>query len=171
MHLVSDDLVPKISAEMNDWLVRPYTRLEVEASLKQISATKTAGVDGLPAVFYQKFWHVVGDDVVESCLELLNGGKSIEFLNHTLISLIPKVGKPKQVFQFRPIALCNVIYKVISKTILNRFKHILPSVISETQSAFVPKRSITDNVLVAFEIIFAMRKKKSAEEGSMASQA
>lgn len=136
---------------MNAWLTRPCTRVEVENALKKMSPTKAPGVDGLPAIFYQQYWHVVGDDVVNSYLEILNGGKSVYSLNHTLISLIPKVGKPKQVTQFRPIALCNLIYKAISKTIANRLKHVLPYVIYETQSAFVPKRSITDNIIVAFE--------------------
>lgn len=92
----------------------------------------------------------------------------MDSLSHTLISLIPKVGKPKQVTQFKPITIWNVIYKAVFKTIANRLKHVLPSVISETESAFVPKRSITDNIIVALETTFAMRKQKSAEDGSMA---
>lgn len=112
--------------------------------------------------------YVVGNEVVDSCLEVLNGGRSIRYLNHTLIALIPKIDKPKHVTQFRPIALCNVIYKVVSKTIANRFKSVLPAVISETQSAFVPKRNITDNILVAFESTFSMCKRCSSEDSSMA---
>lgn len=133
METTLNNMQPRVTDAMNTHLTRPFCRIEVEQALKQMPATKAPGLDGMPAVFFQKYWHVVGDDVLSSCLEILNGGQSVRSLNHTLIALIPKVNKPKLVTQFRHIALCNVIYKLIAKTIANRFKSILPHVISETQ--------------------------------------
>lgn len=64
--------------------------------------------------------------------------------------------------------MCNVIYKIISKVLANRLKKIIPEVISEEQSAFVPRRQITDNVLVAFETMHCINQKRTKKKGWMA---
>ena len=77
-------------------------------------------------------------------------------LNDSLLTLIPKCETMRDL---RPIALCNVLYKIIAKVLANGLKTILPNLISDTQLAFVPSRSILDNVIVAFEMLHSMKRK------------
>ena len=88
--------------------------------------------------------------------------------NETHIVLIPKINESKQVSNYRPISLCNVIYKLASKAIANRLRKFLPSIISDTQNAFVHGRLITDNVLVAFETMHHISQKKGGKVDEMA---
>ena len=85
--------------------------------------------------------------------------------NQTHVVLVPKVKEPKHVTDFRPISLCNVIYKIALKAIANRFKKNLQAIISDSQSAFVHDRLITNNVLVAFETTHHISKKKGGRWG------
>ena len=107
----------------------------------------------------------MGEDLTKACLYYLNNGVMPAGLNSTLIVLIPKVKKPERMIELRPIALCNVIYKVMAKAIANRLKRVLPLVISESQSAFVARRLISDNVMVAFEIGHYLRRKTQGKTG------
>jgi ribonuclease HI len=161
--------VPQVvTSSMNESLTREFTAVEVEEALKQMAPLKAPGPDGLPPLFYQRFWPVVGQDVTRGVLSCLNSGQLLTSINHTFITLIPKVKNPERVTEFRPISLCNVIYKLVSKVVANRLKIILPHIISDSQSAFVPGRLITDNVLVAFETLHHMHTTKMGRDGAMA---
>ena len=141
----------KVSPSRNHMLNRDFTTREVEQALKQMHPQKASGPDGMPPLFFQHFWSISGEEVTKMVLDFLNLGIFPPNFNETHIVLIPKVNDPKIVTDFRPISLCNVVYKIASKAIANRLKKILPTIISDTQSAFVNGRLITDNVIVAFE--------------------
>ena len=99
----------------------------------------------------------MGDDVTAIVLKALNTGVVHESLNTTFITLIPKIKHPKKVSHFRPISLCNVIYKLISKVVVNRLKKVLAQTILESQSAFLLGRLIYDNILMAFETLHHLK--------------
>lgn len=94
-------------------------------------------------------------------MSLLNKGRIPEGLNDTLLVLILKKKTATRIAELRPISLCNVLYKIISKTLANCLKRFLPNIIGENQSAFVPGSLITDNIVVAYEIMHYMRRKRN----------
>ncbi|KAL6125577.1 hypothetical protein ACLB2K_073633 [Fragaria x ananassa] len=161
MELVLDTVQRKVTDDMNAKLNKPFTKLDIDEALKQMGPDKSPGEDGFSTRFYQAYWEIVEDEVSNRCLQVLNEGASVKDLNHTLLALIPKIENPQGVADFRPISLCNVLYKLISKAMVNRMKLILPEVISCYQSAFVPGRCIHDNVVTAFEVIHSIRNKQT----------
>ena len=112
----------RVTDDMRGFLSTQYTAEEVQVALFQMGPTKASGPDGMNALFYQKYWHIVGDSVVLAVLDFLNNGNMLPDINHTNIVLIPKVQNPESMSEFRPISLCNVIYKIISKVLANRLK-------------------------------------------------
>ncbi|KAA3474192.1 reverse transcriptase [Gossypium australe] len=130
--------------------------------------TKAPGLDGFPAIFFQKDWHIMGKEVLEYCLGVLNEGREADSANTTNIVLIPKVHKPTSLVNFRPINLCTVLYKIVAKTIANRIQEAMAICIDQAQSAFVSGRLISDNILLAYEILHTFRQKRTGKKGYMA---
>lgn len=103
--------------------------------------------------------------MVDICRKILANGSMPQNLNETLVVLIPKKNQPELITDLRPISLCNVLSKIIYKMLANRLKVLFPGIISENQSAFIPRRLITDNVMAAFKINHWMKRKTQREEG------
>lgn len=91
---------------------------------------------------------------------MLKGKGTHAPLNHTYVALVLKIEKPKKVSDFRPISLCDVIYRIMAKTISKRLKTILHQIISPTQSAFIPNMLITDNIIIGYECLHKIRHSK-----------
>ena len=150
----------KVTWHMNESLMKPFTAEEVREALFMMGANKAPGLDGLTAGFYQYHWEELGPGVTAAVLDFLNGGDMPECINRTRIVLIPKVKHPQEMKDFRPISLCNVVYKICSKVLANRLRGFLDDIVAEEQSAFVPSRLITDNVLVAYECTHYLQRKR-----------
>lgn len=133
---------------------------EIKNVIFSMKALKAPGIGGLHALFYQTQWHVVGKSVCSLIKGIFNGNEIPKELNKTLIVLVPKSDNPISLKLFRPISLCPVIYKTITKLLANRLKSILPDLIGPTQTSFIRGRHITENIVVAQEVIHLMRRKK-----------
>ena len=126
------DSIPRVvTKEMNGILTSQFQTWEIDNALKQMAPLKALGSDGMPPLFYQNFWDLVIGDVSGSILNFLNSGSFPSPLNHTFVTLISKTKNPERVTEFRPISLCNVLYKIFSKVLANRLKKVLPYIISE----------------------------------------
>ena len=123
---VTNSIPTRVTEEMNQNLVREFTKEEVEAAFHQMHPTIALGPDGMLAIFYQKYWDIVGNDVTSMVLNVLNSNLSMAKIKRTNITLVPKTKNPIRMTEFRLIILSNVIYELISKVLANRLKTILP---------------------------------------------
>ncbi|XP_019150525.1 PREDICTED: uncharacterized protein LOC109147318 [Ipomoea nil] len=141
-------------------LSAPLTLEEIKSNLFDMAPCKAPGPDGYSASFYQKTWGTVGECLLKFATKFFDEGSLPEECNDTIITLIPKIPEPKHVKQFRPISLCNVSYKLLTKIMSSRLRNILTKLIGPHQTSFVPGRQISDNTLVFQEVLSSMRNKK-----------
>ncbi|GJZ72789.1 RNA-directed DNA polymerase, eukaryota, reverse transcriptase zinc-binding domain protein [Tanacetum coccineum] len=153
----------KLSEEEANGMIKQVTNLEIKQAMFDIDNEKAPGPDGFTSCFFKKAWSIVGEDVSKAIKEFFHTGKLLKEVNTTMISLIPKMATPNKVSDFRPIAYCNVLYKCISKILTNRIKSGLEKVVSINQSAFIPGRSIQDNILLTQELLKGYKRKNGPQ--------
>ncbi|XP_057432959.1 uncharacterized protein LOC130725784 [Lotus japonicus] len=134
-----------------------FPAAEVKDAIFSMGPLKAPGPDGLQAVFFQSQWNQVGGSVTSFVLKCFDDPSLISSVNDTLLVLIPKVDAPDRITQFRPISLCNVIYKIVTKMITNRLRRIMGELVAPNQCSFVPGRHSSDNIVIAQEVFHSMR--------------
>ncbi|XP_074315696.1 uncharacterized protein LOC141651903 [Silene latifolia] len=152
--------LPQLSSADCLVLSTPFTATDIIHALNGMDGSKSPGPDGITPKFFQTFWPQVGHLVTMALLRFLNSGVMLKEWNNTHIILIPKVDKPELISQYRPISLCNVIYRLASKCLANRLKLVISSIVSDSQQAFVPSRLMSDGCLITHEIMHYLNKTK-----------
>lgn len=165
---VFDGFQSRVTAEMNAILTQNVSDEEIKRAAFGVKGSSTPGEDGFSGFFYQKFWHVVGPTVITEVRSFFSSSVLPPGWNQTQLCLIPKINNPTNMKDMRPISLCSVQYKIVSKILCERLKLILPQIISETQGAFVADRSITDNIIIAHKMIHGLRTNESISDEFMA---
>ena len=160
-----EGLEERVTLDMNEWLMRPFVVEEVDFAL--LHPLKSSRPDGFVTCFYQKAWSIVRKEVCFAILEFLNGGAFHNDINEMYIALIPKIKNPTHVTEFWPISLCNLIAKALA----NRMKRVFGEIISPNQSAFILGRLITNNIIIAFEVLHTMDTWMKGVKGYMALKA
>ncbi|XP_026459906.1 uncharacterized protein LOC113360630 [Papaver somniferum] len=149
-----------ITDEDNEKLLSPITLEEVKNTIKQMGPWTAPGTDGFPPGFYKQNLKLLENDVWEIVKSFFHSKHLLKEMNHTFISLIPKVNKLNSPADFRHISLCNYNYKIISKILVNRMKPLLSKLISPYQASYDPGRNIQNNVIIAHELVYTLKKKK-----------
>eukprot|EP00253_Pinus_taeda_P020133 PITA_20133 len=143
----------KISDSQNKELDQDITEEEIRATTFSMQQDKASGPDGFTVTFYRNHWETIKKDFVRMVKNVFKNHKMGENTKSSHIALIPKEVNPLSFNRFRPISLCNVSYKIVTKILANRLKKLLPHLISENQGGFVPSKQITDNVILIQEVI------------------
>lgn len=155
-HLLENSISDAQNARLN--AIPSYS--EIKKIVKLMAPTKAPGPDGMSALFYQHYWTTVGKDLVVVVQKKFRSGRMLSELNRTHITLIPKHKVSNKVIHFRPISLCNVAYKVISKVIANHLKPLLNSLVSPFQTTFIVGRNISENVILTQELLHGFKSQK-----------
>ncbi|GJX36511.1 RNA-directed DNA polymerase, eukaryota, reverse transcriptase zinc-binding domain protein [Tanacetum coccineum] len=167
LHTLGNIVNMKLTSEEAEYMVREVTDEEIKYALFEIDSSKAAGLYGYSAYFYKKAWQIVGNEICLAVREFFRTGKILGEINATLIALVPKIDTPNVVSDFKPIACCNVLYKIISKILTDRIKRGLNKIVNLNQSAFIPGRHIQDNILIAQELLRGYNRKSGARRCDM----
>ncbi|XP_048615950.1 uncharacterized protein LOC125588571 [Brassica napus] len=154
---VFQSMIPKVTPGMNRCLTAKVTKEEVREAIFSIKADSAPGPDGMTGHFFQKFWPTIGEEVTKEIQEVFVKGTLPDDWNFTYLCLLPKIANPENMTDLRPISLCSVLYKAISRILVKRLQPFLSQIVSVNQSAFISERLIQDNVLIAHEAVHALK--------------
>ena len=130
------------------------TEEECLETLKTFSTNKTSGNDGISFEFYQTFWRRIKTPLIYSFNSAFKLGELGPSQRQAVITLIDKEKERTLIKNWRPISLLNTHYKIASKSIANRFKHLLPKLIHHNQTGFIENRNIQENLRVISDIFY-----------------
>ncbi|GAA0168566.1 hypothetical protein LIER_23253 [Lithospermum erythrorhizon] len=153
---------------MNRHLTRVVTSEDVKRAVFEMPVDKSPGPDGMTVLFFQSFWHIVSNDIVSAVDTFFFSSRLLTSINHMRVCLILKKTLPMSMSDFRPISLCNIIAKIIGRIMTNQLSSVLISIISKNQSAFLPGRVISNNIVIAHEVLHYMNCRPRNTSPSMA---
>ena len=149
--------LPTVKADGKTLLNKELEKTEVDEALKSLKNNKSPGPDGFSAEFFKQFWGQLGDFCFLMIKESLDCCELPESLTRGIITCLPKQGKTRdELKNWRPISLLNTTYKLISATLTNRLKRVLPNLIHAEQKGFMANRSIMDNTRRMMDIMVEM---------------
>lgn len=159
---LQDNLITRLSIESSRELVEPFTLKEIEGALASMDSTKAPGPDGINAGDLKALWQEIKDDFLKFFSNFFDKGIIPWGLGSSFLALIPKIPSPKKPSDFRPINLMNVSLKLLTKVLALRMRKVIAMVVSDSQSAFIQGRQMTDCIIITAEVFEALRSKKKS---------
>ncbi|KAK3188489.1 hypothetical protein Dsin_028050 [Dipteronia sinensis] len=156
---LSELIKSQISNVDNNFLCLELTEEEVKRAVLSIPKDSIPGPDGFGSEFYMSCWDIVKEDIMDAAKDFFRGTPLSRFYSSSFIVLIPKVDNPSSFDKFRSISLCSVAYKFFSKIIVFRLSDVVQKLVSHEQGAFIPGRSIFENIMFAQETVHSLHKK------------
>ncbi|CAO2816302.1 unnamed protein product [Amaranthus hypochondriacus] len=153
---------PQIDNTNSLMLIQDVSEGEIKEALFGINDNKAPGIDGFNACFFKKTWDIIKEDLITAIQDFFSNNAMFPPLNCTSVTLIPKVTNACKVGDFRSIACCTVIYKIISRVLAGRLQRVMGRIIDQAQSGFIPGRQMADNILLAAELIKGYSRKNNS---------
>ncbi|XP_071712536.1 uncharacterized protein [Rutidosis leptorrhynchoides] len=150
----------QIPAHLIHTIESQFSNGEILSVIEGFDGNKNSGSDGFSLQFFKKSWHFLKDNIMEVFNQFHDHPSLPKGFNSSFIVLIPKTNCARVIEQMRPISLINAPYKILAKTLANRLKLVIPSIISENQNGFVPSRLLLDGVMVVNEVVHMEKSKK-----------
>ncbi|XP_060182758.1 uncharacterized protein LOC132612661 [Lycium barbarum] len=160
---------PVLSHAQGIELCKEITEVEIWTALQSINDDKSPGVDGYNAFFFKKSWNIIKTEIVAPISDFFRTGQMHRAINCTLLTLVPKTPNPANIKEYRPIACCSVLYKIIAKILDSRLQKVMTTIINEAQFGFIPRRKIADNIILANKQVRAYSRKPISARGDLAS--
>jgi len=148
--------------EINTLLTRLPTPNEIHAAVQAMNKDGASGLDGFGACFFQSYWDIVKSDVNNAVMEFFTKDWILPNFNANTVILIPKVPDAISMGQYRPIALANFKFKIISKILADRLAPIMNNIISQEQRGFIKGRNIKDGICITSKAINHLHQKSFA---------
>jgi len=147
-----------VEDRLNGNPVTPH-EIQVRNALFSMDPSKALGIDGFNVHFFKSTWNVIGGSITAAVIDYFRTGFMPRIINNTYVTLIPKIPNATSIKNYRPIACCSVIYKIISKVLTNIMQDVQDSIVSESQYAFIKGRVIFDNIILSHELVKSYGRK------------
>jgi hypothetical protein len=150
--LLAEEVIPSlVTDEINALLTVLPSHLEIKSAVFALNKDSAPGPDGFGAFFFQHYWEIIKNDVISAVLEFFTTSWILPGFNSNIIALLPKFPEASSIDQYRPIAMANFKFKVISKIIADMLASLMPNLISVEQKGFIHGRDIKDCLCIASE--------------------
>ena len=158
---ILNKLSTSMENEQNEYLTKLINKNELKQAIFPMQNDKSPGIDGIPVEFYKTFYKTLENDLIQLYNNILFLEKNItNTMKQAIITLIPKKGDSNKLKYWRSISLLCIDYKILTKILANRLKHVLPNIISKEQTCSIPNRTILNNVFQIGDIIMLTKEKK-----------